>query len=72
MDNAASFKASNADCVFYQSTFLLPSSSSSSLTLLPTSLRMGLCRGDGAWPDRLRFDIWSEGERGPLEQKGES
>lgn len=55
-------------------TFLLPSSSSSSLALLPTSLRMGLCRGDGAWPGRLRVDIWKEGDmqRGPLEVKGES
>lgn len=57
-----------------QCTFLLPSSSSSSLALLPTSLRMGLCRGDGAWPGRLRVDIWKEGERqrGPLGLKGES
>jgi len=57
-----------------QCTFLLPSSSSSSLALLPTSLRMGLCRGDGAWLGRLRVDIWKDGdrERGPLEVNGES
>lgn len=57
-----------------QCTFLLPSSSSSSLALLPTSLRMGLCRGDGAWPGRLRVDIWKEGDRqrGSFEVKGES
>lgn len=55
-------------------TFLLPSSSSSSLALLPTSLRMGLCRGDVAWPGRLRVDIWKEGDRqrGSLGLKGES
>lgn len=57
-----------------QCTFLLPSSSSSSLALLPTSLRMGLCRGDGVWPGRLRVDIWKEGDRqsGPLGLRGES
>lgn len=57
-----------------QCTFLLPSSSSSSLALLPTSLRMGLCRGEGAWPGRLRVDIWKEGERqsGLLVTNGES
>lgn len=45
-------------------TFLLtPSSSSSSSRTLPTSLRMGLCRGEGACPGRLRVDIWKEGER---------
>lgn len=56
-----------------QCTFLLPSSSSSSLAV-PTSLRMGLCRGEGAWPGRLRVDIWKEGERqrGLLELNGES
>lgn len=54
-------------------TFLLPSSSSSSLAV-PTSLRMGLCRGEGAWPGRLNVDIWKEGDmqRGPLGLKGES
>lgn len=57
-----------------QCTFLLPSSSSSSLAVLPTSLRMGLCRGDGAWLGRLRVDIWKEGDRQrePLEVRGES
>lgn len=57
-----------------QCTFLLPSSSSSSLALLPTSLRMGLCSGDAGWPGRLRVDIWKEGDRqrGPLELKGDS
>lgn len=55
-------------------TFLLPSSSSSSLALLPASLRMGLCRGEGAWHGRLRVDIWKDGDRqrGPLGLKGES
>lgn len=57
-----------------QCTFLLPSSSSSSLALLPTSLSKGLCRGDGAWLGRLRVDIWKEGDmqRGSLEVRGES
>lgn len=55
-------------------TFLLPSSSSSSRTPLPSSPRMGLCSGEGVWPGRLRVDIWKEGERqrGPLGLRGES